>query len=62
MNPVDIDLLLTICASLIVMACGAGAILVLPWGELPDPKAATPDTDPVGDTLLDNTAIGVTIG
>ncbi len=33
MDPITMDLLLTVFLSLLVLACGLGAILVLPWSE-----------------------------
>ena len=47
MSPTDLDLVVTIVASLLVLACGAGAVLVLPWDYGKDIRPPVPEPQPL---------------
>jgi hypothetical protein len=62
MTPQLVDLLITLSASLVVLACGAGAILVLPWSDPVDVRTCSTEPEGSSDPLLDGPVVGVTIG
>jgi hypothetical protein len=49
MNPIDLDLVVTIVASILVLACGAGAVLVLPWERAQELRPPVPEPEPARD-------------
>jgi hypothetical protein len=47
MSPNDLDLVITIVASLLVLACGAGAVLILPWDYGKEIRPPVPEPEPL---------------